>query len=269
VEKSRRPTPLTLLVPSEMRLCWRHGDGIAFHAHGTSARRPPHGFQDACCDPLALRQLWARYPGSLVGVRTGPPSGIDVLDLDRKHRDALQWWNAHRDRIPVTRVHRTRAGGLHLIFQHSPGTRCSANRIALGVDVRADGGYVIWWPTTGLPVLSDAPVVLWPDWLLKLCARAEHKSISPCAPAAGFISPHYPSRMRSIIARLLAARQGERNSLLYWSAVRFAEAMRVGAIQEDTAIAILRDAGIRVGLDAREISATVLSGFRTTSVGQS
>jgi hypothetical protein len=75
--------------------------------------------------------------------------------------------------------------------------------------------------------------------------------------------------MRGIIARLLAARQGERNSLLYWSAVRFAEAMRVGAIQEDTAIAILRDAGIRVGLDAREISATVLSGFRTTSVGQS
>ena len=178
------------------------------------SKRPtsPHGFQDASGDPVALRELWARHPGSLVGVRAGSASGLDILDLDRKHRDALQWWNAHRDRMPVTRVHRTRAGGLHLIFQHSPGTRCSANRIAPGVDIRADGGYFIWWPTMGLPVLSDAPVAPWPDWLLKLCARAEHKPISPCAPAVGFIPRRYRSRMRGIVARLLAARQGERNS---------------------------------------------------------
>jgi hypothetical protein len=35
---------------------------------------------------------------------------------------------------------------LHFFFQHAPGLRCSRGLIAPGVDVRADGGYVIWWP---------------------------------------------------------------------------------------------------------------------------
>ena len=50
----------------------------------------------------------------------------------------------------------------------SSGMRCSAGRIAAGVDVRATGGYVIWWPAAGLPVLSDMPLAAWPGWL---CAR--------------------------------------------------------------------------------------------------
>jgi hypothetical protein len=46
--------------------------------------------------------------------------------------------------------------------------RCSASKIAPGVDVRADGGYVVWWPREGLRVVSDAPVAHWPEWLLGL-----------------------------------------------------------------------------------------------------
>jgi hypothetical protein len=36
------------------------------------------------------------------------------------------------------------------------------------VDVRADGGYFIYWPREGLRVVSDAPVAEWPEWLLGL-----------------------------------------------------------------------------------------------------
>jgi hypothetical protein len=36
------------------------------------------------------------------------------------------------------------------------------------VDVRADGGYVVWWPREGLRVVSDAPIADWPEWLLGL-----------------------------------------------------------------------------------------------------
>jgi hypothetical protein len=47
---------------------------------------------------------------------------------------------------------------LHLIFQHAAGLRCSAEKIAAGVDVRAIGGYVIWWPAAGLPVPAEMPI---------------------------------------------------------------------------------------------------------------
>src|SRR5213078_1384125 len=102
-------------------------------------------------NPSALAFMWRRYPGPLVGAPTGDSSGIDVLDIDARHGGA-RWLTEHRDRLPATRVHRSRDGGLHYFFQHEPGVRCSAGRIAPGVDVRAAGGYIIWWPAAGFPV---------------------------------------------------------------------------------------------------------------------
>ena len=81
-------TPLgdALILASEGRHCFPCA----------SSKRPatPHGFLDASADPAELRELWARYGGPLVGGRTGRFSGIDVLDLDRKHREAMVWWTS-------------------------------------------------------------------------------------------------------------------------------------------------------------------------------
>jgi hypothetical protein len=145
------------MLASEGRLC--------FPCAGSKRPTTPRGFYDASADPATLRELWSKCPGQLVGVRTGNASSIDVLDLDRKHRDAAEWWTAHRDSLPATRVHRTRSGGLHLLFQHAFDMRCSASKIAPGVDVRGDGGYVVWWPIAGLPVLREAALARWPEWL--------------------------------------------------------------------------------------------------------
>src|SRR5438105_13567739 len=101
-------------------------------------KRPstPHGFKDAATAPDKICDLWRRYPGPLIGVATGEASGIGALDLDWKHPEAIEWWRAHRPRLPPTRLHRTRAGGLHLIFWHSPGMRCWAGRPVPGIDGR-------------------------------------------------------------------------------------------------------------------------------------
>jgi hypothetical protein len=123
------------------------------------------GFYAASTDPHRLRYLWSQHPGPLVGVATGTISNVDVLDIDQ-NPEGREWWAQHRNRLPVTRTHRTRSRGLHLLFQHTEGLRNSAGRIARGVDTRGDGGYCIWWPASGLPVLSDAPIAPWPDWLL-------------------------------------------------------------------------------------------------------
>ena len=122
----------------------------------------PHGFKDGTADPAAIRELWRSYCGPLVGLPTGERSGLDVLDIDL---DGLSWLDHNSGRLPLTRTHETRSGGRHLFFQHRPGLRCSTSKIGLGVDVRADGGYVVWWPATGGRVLCEAPPAEWPLWL--------------------------------------------------------------------------------------------------------
>src|SRR5262249_22616891 len=141
------------------------GGRKCFPCRGDKRPATPHGFRDAACDAGTLRDLWSRYPGTLIGVATGEAADIDALDLDRKHPEAVDWWATNRHRLPKTRAHRTPSGGLHVIFRHRPGTRCWTGRPVPGVDGRANGGYVIWWPAAGLPVLSDAPLAQWPAWL--------------------------------------------------------------------------------------------------------
>jgi hypothetical protein len=224
-------------------------------------KRPtsPHGFLDATADPTALSELWATYPGSLVGVRTGIASGIDALDLDRKHREATEWWTAHRTRLPVTRVHRTRSGGLHLVFQHTHGMRCSAGRIAPGIDVRGDGGYLIWWPATGLPVLCDSPITPWPEWLrIKLLSPQRRM-----APRATVPDGHALARLLRLVA---GAREGERNELAYWAACRAGEMVASGMLGANTAVAVIAEAATRAGLPRAEAERTAWSGIRTTGV---
>jgi Bifunctional DNA primase/polymerase, N-terminal len=136
-------------------------------------KRPatPNGFKDAVMGRDAIGALWRRHPGELVGVATGEMSGIAVLDIDAKHPAAHQWRIEHRDRLLPARVHRTRSGGLHLIYRHREGLRNSAGLIARGIDVRADRGYVIWWPAAGFPVLKDDGIRAWPQWLDALLAQ--------------------------------------------------------------------------------------------------
>jgi hypothetical protein len=126
---------------------------------------PRRGFKDA------IRGVdWRKAP--LVGFPTGAVNGIDVLDIDG---DAgREWYDANFDAIPATRAHSTRRG-MHLLFRHSPGLRCTVGKIAPGIDVRAEDGYVIWWPREGLPV-EDAPLCDWPDWLREEARNAQRSN---------------------------------------------------------------------------------------------
>jgi hypothetical protein len=113
VERPRASTSLlwALTLAEEGRPCFPCGAG----------KRPatPRSFKNATCDHDTLRELWRRYPGSLIGVPTGEISGLDILDIDPRH-GVDSWFAEHKHRMPITRVHRTRGGGLHLLFQHKP-----------------------------------------------------------------------------------------------------------------------------------------------------
>src|SRR5215831_3834523 len=98
-----------------------------FPCLGTKVPACPQGFKDASTDLARVDELWRLYPGPLIGTPTS--IRFDVLDIDAKHPEARDWWAEHRSRLPATRTHRTRAGGLHLLFLPDPDRRCSASKI--------------------------------------------------------------------------------------------------------------------------------------------
>jgi hypothetical protein len=216
----------------------------------------PSGYKNASADKKTVVELWTLYPAPLIGVPTGKNSGLDVLDIDPRNGGDI-WFSRNRARLPVTRVHQTRSAGFHLFFQHESGLRCSAGRIAAGVDVRADCGYVIWWPGIGLPVISEMPVAPWPNWL------REQFSHSPGQISSRVRVPDDHALMHLI--RLIAgAREGERNNLTFWAACRAGEMVASGMLKADAAAALIAEAATRSGLPRPEAERTVWSGIRTT-----
>ena len=111
----------------------------------------PHGFKDATQDAGQIRQWWSRWPSANIGVACGA-SGLVVIDIDVKdNAPGLEnWAKLTADREPIeTAMARTPSGGFHCFFLAPDlvDIRNSAGKIAPGIDVRADGGYVIVPPS--------------------------------------------------------------------------------------------------------------------------
>lgn len=216
----------------------------------------PNGHKAASTDLDRIKAMWAQFGGSLVGVRTGEASNLAVFDIDKQH-NGQEWWQENRHRLPATRTHRTRSGGLHLWFKHQPGLRCSTARIAPGIDVKAEGGAAIYWPAAGLEVLSDAPLADWPEWLMP----PPKPAVAPSYAAGPRPAEHIAARMAGLVRTIASATPGQRNSSLFWAAARAAEIVGGGQLSKPHAEAVLITAAQRAGLDHIEAARTVASAF--------
>jgi recombinational DNA repair ATPase RecF len=110
--------------------------------------------------------------GRGVGIRTGEEAGIIVIDIDVKD-SGLETFNkwmmktyGHADPTELTLCARTGSGGLHLYFKYidedrpehklKSDSKCflDENNNAVGIDVKTDGGYVIfpitWFVVNGI-----------------------------------------------------------------------------------------------------------------------
>ena len=230
----------------------------------TKAPVCPHGFKDATKDPDAVRVLWNRYPGPLVGVPTGEATGLDALDVDPRHH-GNEWLDQHYAELPPTRTHRTRSGGWHLLFLHLEGVRNSAGRIAPGVDVRGEGGAIIWWPAAGFQVEHAGPLAQWPAWLRPLI-------LPPPTPVYRHSDmPHGGSRyveaaLRSAAEHVAGATEGARNTVLNTEAFGLARFVRSGDLSAGDLAEALAGAALAAGLAPREIQATISSALRAGGV---
>src|SRR3990167_3749762 len=133
------------------------------------------GCLDATRDKSAIRANWGRWIEANIGIAT---DGLLVVDID----PAGAGWGADHE------MSMTAAGGVttktprghHVWFRAPEGVdmRCSASRIAPGIDVRANGGYVVAPPsrTEHGEYVGDLPprreLAEAPMWLVELATRA-------------------------------------------------------------------------------------------------
>lgn len=134
------------------------------------------GFKAATSDPQAIAILFARPGAALIGMPTGRASGLVAVDIDiRPGADGTAWLDENRYALPETRTHKTRSGGLHLIFRAPADVeiRNSASRLAPGVDVRGEGGYIILPPSPGYAIADETEPAEMPRWLIRACLPPE------------------------------------------------------------------------------------------------
>jgi hypothetical protein len=213
----------------------------------------PHGFKDATTDSDGIRRLWRVYPGDLIGVPTGEICGFDALDIDTsRHRGAVNWWISHRKYISKTRAHQTGSGGLHLLFQHSPLARTGNGRLGVGVDVKANGGYIVWWPAYGRKVLLNVPLAPWPERLLAAQQPKPVRQQISLVPT--------PASIAGVASFVETTPEGQRNCVAYWGLCRAFEAENHGV---EGAVAAVADAALKNGLGRREVATIIRNADRT------
>lgn len=115
-----------------------------------------HGLKEATQDERQIRAWWGRWPDALVGVPTGAVTGLVVVDYDAHKADqhGIQWIMDNTDSLLSTRSHSTLSGGKHYLFrsqeEYRSGVCLTLGGIKRGgIDLRAEGGYIIWWPLHG------------------------------------------------------------------------------------------------------------------------
>lgn len=108
------------------------------------------GFKDASNNEHTIRLLFQGKPDANIGIATGSASGIWVLDVDKKSGgvETLTDLIEKNGPLPQTLGVHTPTGGFHFYFTYDPKRpkRSRAN-IAPGLDIRADGGYIVAPPS--------------------------------------------------------------------------------------------------------------------------
>ncbi len=139
----------------------------------------PSGHKSASTDLDVVRAWWTKDPEANIGMPTGRRTGVLVLDGDGERGMRTLEESGYPEDAPRVR---TGSGGLHVYVKY-PGEADTeirnAVRVAPGLDVRAEGGFVILppsrnesgsyrWEVERSSMLPDCP-----EWFLALARRKD------------------------------------------------------------------------------------------------
>ncbi len=218
----------------------------------------PQGFHDATTDAERVQEWWARRAVYNVAIATGATSGLVVIDVDPRHGGdvTLEALTAEHGPLPKTPTAQTGGGGLHYLFQHPGGyVKGRAGALGPGLDVKADGGYIVA-PRSKHPgggdyrwIVSpdDAPLAALPTWMASMltirdadsessnddrdgCVSCVSESLSLCA------SVSLCQWIEKAMAATLPTGPGQRNRRIF----TFAQWLKTHPESKDATMGTLR-----------------------------
>ena len=101
-----------------------------------------------------------------IAVAMGEASGLVAVDIDLyKSDDVKAWMEKNKDTLAGARMHTTQSGGVHLLYKYPSGTKLPA-KLSEGVDIKGEGGYVIWPPSLGYTAQNAVAFTPFPKSIL-------------------------------------------------------------------------------------------------------
>lgn len=231
------------------------------------------GFLDASSDPEQVAAWWSRTPNANIGIPTGAPSGVVVVDVDvhGPHDGRAAYQRATEAGLVegAGLLVRTPTGGAHVYFPATPDMEQRSWQAAdVGVDFRGDGGYIIAPPSRRI-IDGNVKHYEVADIAAHSVGTVDAARLRDFLDPRPVASPRASSGSVDVDAERLAAwvagrGEGERNRGLFWAACRLAE----NGVSPSDALDALGAAAQSAGLGDREITTTVRSAYRATQPAQ-
>jgi len=190
--------------------------------------RNSKGLKEATTNEDKIREWWGKWPKANIGLATG--NGLVVVDVDNK-KNGIDNWEAIVDaheKLPDTPLSLTGGGGRHLLFATNEPIKNSVSKLAEGVDVRGDGGYIVAppsihaslklyaWEASSDP--KDIPLAPLPAWLRSMLGAPKK---APGGTAEPLVAGAIP--------------EGKRNDTLF----RLGRSLRAKGMSEEVVLASL------------------------------
>lgn len=222
------------------------------------------GVKAASSDPKQVAAWWKKWPTANVGVACGP-SGLVVVDLDGEQAAAS--WAALVGELGLPQKPYTNktARGRHVVFARPAGViiRNSSGKLAKGIDVRADGGYIVVPPSihpSGAPYEHEGgELIPLPSALADRLKAAKATTSSP--PAPGVNGRYAEAALTGELNKVRAAVEGQRNHQLNNSAVSLGRLVAGRALDRGRVESELLAAARAAGLAEHEARKTIQSGL--------
>jgi hypothetical protein len=172
------------------------GQGLSvFPCYKNKKPRTKRGFYDSTTEIDQARAYFLNHTigTGYIGIRTGAASGgIVVIDIDvgkdgdiRSASEIIEYITETYGTLPDTLTVNTPSGGRHLYY-HSPQPLKTSSRFIpgdpIGIDCRAEGGYVIGpdeenYVTDGDFKISECTQI--PEWIIKILSKTNETTSLP------------------------------------------------------------------------------------------